>query len=183
MSLVLLYWTHSARRKVRRSLIRNLPLGTMDICNKFNRNPSISLEISQNTTNINLQVALKESQGITKVSRIPPLGTINVCTIFCANPCNCCWDIWTKWWADWQTDRVIPRAMPQVWLKRQQELILLIKKTVTCTFISSPSNFWTRIQYYSMSSAGCDLQPTASFRTPLSTDASCYLFNDVDKDC
>lgn len=41
---------------------------------------------------------MKKSQGITKVIRIQPLGTMNVCINFYVNPFNSCWDIsvWTK---------------------------------------------------------------------------------------
>lgn len=35
----------------------------------------------------------KKSQGISKVTRVRPLGTINVWTKFLGNPSNRCWDI------------------------------------------------------------------------------------------
>ncbi len=42
------------------------------------------------STNVNVLVMLKESQGITKVIRILPLGIMDICTIFNGNPPNSC---------------------------------------------------------------------------------------------
>ncbi len=58
-----------------------------------------------------------ESQGITKISRIHPLGIMNVCDKFHGNLSNLCWDIsvLTK---DWPTDIAIHRAMPLIRLTK-----------------------------------------------------------------
>lgn len=55
----------------------------MNVWPKVHGNPTTSRQsISLKTKNANLMVVLEEKSGITKVIRIPPLGTMYICTKF-----------------------------------------------------------------------------------------------------
>ena len=70
------------------------PEGNINVCTKFQGNPSNSCwNISLKTTNHSLMVLLWKTKQVNKVSGINPLENINVCTKFHANPSNSYWDI------------------------------------------------------------------------------------------
>ncbi len=64
----------------------------------------------------------RKSQGFTKVSRIPPLGTINICTKCHGSPSNGCdISVWTKVMKQ-TTDIALYRATPLAWQKYGKQI-------------------------------------------------------------
>lgn len=67
-------------------------------------------------TNFYLLWCSGNTQGLTKVRRIYPRGTMNICVKFQRNPFDSCWDISTKV-VERQTCIDIPGGIPLAWLK------------------------------------------------------------------
>lgn len=72
-----------------------LSSGDHDCLNKISAIHPTVVEIFEGQTHISTSLLLlKKSQGIVKVSRVDPLGTMNVCTKFHGkNLLNSCWDL------------------------------------------------------------------------------------------
>lgn len=68
-------------------MITIYPEGNLDICIKFQGNPFNSY-FSQTPQKVTLLVALGEMLGTTKIIRIHPRGTMNVCTKIHSNHPN-----------------------------------------------------------------------------------------------
>lgn len=61
--------------------------GNISVQTKYHGSPSHDCQnISLNIINVNLMVALKESQRMTKVMRIHPLGIMGICNKFNGQP-------------------------------------------------------------------------------------------------
>lgn len=116
------------------------PEEDMKVCTKLCGIPFNSCGDTYFTiTNVNLMVTLEESKRFTKVGRIHPLGTMNVCTNFDGNQSTGCWviSVWTKM-VDRLTDKLISSYIPNIFLT-----IIFLQLRFSCgVFPTNFSSFW-----------------------------------------